>query len=207
MFSVGPIHPWAAWLVIGLFTSLSNIFWSVNCINDSNGIATLLVKMGHLKHVLCKLQCIVLKSWVLKYYACEMWPDFLSYAIFLIAGESWLECSRCWSFWTERGFCFPVSCCHSGAWSRCFESESILLSLLYLLVRADVISSHILQVNVSGGAIALGHPIGCSGARILVTLIHGLKRTGGKRGVAALCVGGGMGVAMCVEAVWSCIIP
>lgn len=54
-------------------------------------------------------------------------------------------------------------------------------------------------MNVSGGAIALGHPVGASGARILVTLLHGLKRTGGKKGVAALCVGGGMGIAMCVE--------
>ena len=56
-----------------------------------------------------------------------------------------------------------------------------------------------LQVNVNGGAIALGHPIGASGCRILVTLLHALARTGGKRGVAALCIGGGMGIAMCVE--------
>lgn len=55
-------------------------------------------------------------------------------------------------------------------------------------------------MNVSGGAIALGHPIGASGARILVTLLYALKRTGGKKGVAALCVGGGMGIAVCVEA-------
>ena len=59
----------------------------------------------------------------------------------------------------------------------------------------------IVQVNVSGGAIALGHPIGASGARILVTLLHGMQRTGAKKGVASLCVGGGMGVAMCVETV------
>ncbi|KAJ8026699.1 Acetyl-CoA acetyltransferase, cytosolic [Holothuria leucospilota] len=55
------------------------------------------------------------------------------------------------------------------------------------------------KVNISGGAIALGHPIGASGARILVTLLHALKRTNQKKGVAALCVGGGMGIAMCVE--------
>ena len=55
-------------------------------------------------------------------------------------------------------------------------------------------------MNVSGGAIALGHPIGASGARILVTLLYALKRTGRKKGVAALCVGGGMGIAVCVEA-------
>ena len=55
------------------------------------------------------------------------------------------------------------------------------------------------KVNVSGGAIALGHPIGASGCRILVTLLYALKRTGARRGVAALCIGGGMGIAMCVE--------
>jgi len=55
------------------------------------------------------------------------------------------------------------------------------------------------KVNVNGGAIALGHPIGASGARILVTLIHEMKKTGAKKGLATLCVGGGMGVAMCVE--------
>jgi acetyl-CoA C-acetyltransferase len=57
------------------------------------------------------------------------------------------------------------------------------------------------KVNIYGGAVALGHPIGCSGARILVTLLNGLKRTGGRRGVAALCVGGGEGIAMAVETV------
>lgn len=57
------------------------------------------------------------------------------------------------------------------------------------------------RVNVGGGAIALGHPIGASGCRVLVTLLYALKRTGGKRGVASLCVGGGMGVAMAVELV------
>lgn len=55
------------------------------------------------------------------------------------------------------------------------------------------------KVNVSGGAIALGHPLGASGCRVLVTLLHGLKRTQRRRGVAALCIGGGMGIAMCVE--------
>jgi acetyl-CoA C-acetyltransferase len=55
------------------------------------------------------------------------------------------------------------------------------------------------RLNIYGGAIALGHPIGCSGARILVTLLNGLRRTGGRRGVATLCVGGGEGIAMAVE--------
>jgi acetyl-CoA C-acetyltransferase len=56
------------------------------------------------------------------------------------------------------------------------------------------------KVNVHGGAIALGHPIGASGARILTTLVHALQARGGGRGAAALCVGGGMGTAMVVEA-------
>lgn len=57
------------------------------------------------------------------------------------------------------------------------------------------------KVNPRGGAIALGHPIGCSGNRILVTLLHFLKQNGGKRGIASLCIGGGMGIAMAVEMV------
>ncbi|KAM6185880.1 acetyl-CoA acetyltransferase, cytosolic [Rhynchocyon petersi] len=55
------------------------------------------------------------------------------------------------------------------------------------------------KINIQGGAIALGHPLGASGCRILVTLLHTLERTGRSRGVAALCVGGGMGIAMCVQ--------
>ena len=55
------------------------------------------------------------------------------------------------------------------------------------------------RVNVSGGACALGHPIGATGARILTTLVHGLRRRGGKRGIAALCIGGGEAVALAVE--------
>jgi len=57
------------------------------------------------------------------------------------------------------------------------------------------------KVNVNGGAIAIGHPIGASGARILTTLLHEMHRTDAKKGLATLCVGGGMGVAMCVEKV------
>ena len=55
------------------------------------------------------------------------------------------------------------------------------------------------KVNVNGGAIAIGHPIGASGCRILVTLLHEMQRRGSKRGIASLCIGGGMGVALCVE--------
>jgi acetyl-CoA C-acetyltransferase len=55
------------------------------------------------------------------------------------------------------------------------------------------------KLNICGGGVALGHPIGASGARVLTTLVHQLKRTGGRRGLAALCLGGGNSVAMVVE--------
>jgi acetyl-CoA C-acetyltransferase len=55
-------------------------------------------------------------------------------------------------------------------------------------------------VNVNGGAIAIGHPIGASGARVLNTLLFEMKRRGAKKGLATLCIGGGMGIALCVEA-------
>ena len=55
------------------------------------------------------------------------------------------------------------------------------------------------KVNVNGGAIALGHPVGASGARVLVTLLHEMQRRDAKKGLATLCIGGGMGIAMCLE--------
>jgi acetyl-CoA C-acetyltransferase len=55
------------------------------------------------------------------------------------------------------------------------------------------------KVNVNGGAIAIGHPIGASGARVLVTLLHEMQKRDAKKGLATLCIGGGMGIAMCVE--------
>jgi acetyl-CoA C-acetyltransferase len=55
------------------------------------------------------------------------------------------------------------------------------------------------KVNVNGGAIAIGHPIGASGARVLVTLLHEMQKRNAKKGIATLCIGGGMGIAMCVE--------
>ena len=55
------------------------------------------------------------------------------------------------------------------------------------------------KVNVNGGAIALGHPIGASGARILVTLLHEMQKRDAKKGLATLCIGGGMGIALTVE--------
>jgi acetyl-CoA acetyltransferase len=55
------------------------------------------------------------------------------------------------------------------------------------------------KVNPAGGAIALGHPLGCSGARIVTTLVHGLRRTKGRWGLAAMCIGVGQGIACVVE--------
>ncbi len=57
------------------------------------------------------------------------------------------------------------------------------------------------RVNVHGGAVSIGHPIGCSGARILVTLLHALRQRGKKTGIATLCIGGGEAVALAVELV------
>jgi acetyl-CoA C-acetyltransferase len=54
-------------------------------------------------------------------------------------------------------------------------------------------------VNVNGGAIAIGHPIGASGARVLTTLLYELQHSGKSKGLATLCIGGGMGIAVCVE--------
>ena len=55
------------------------------------------------------------------------------------------------------------------------------------------------KTNVHGGAVALGHPLGASGARILTTLVHALHKSGGKRGIAAICLGGGEAVAVAIE--------
>ncbi|HSG47528.1 MAG TPA: hypothetical protein VLA43_06950 [Longimicrobiales bacterium] len=55
------------------------------------------------------------------------------------------------------------------------------------------------KVNVNGGAIALGHPVGCSGARILTTLVHEMRRRGARRGLATMCIGVGQGIAVLVE--------
>ncbi len=63
----------------------------------------------------------------------------------------------------------------------------------------DILGLDVNKVNISGGAVALGHPIGASGARILTTLLYNLKRTGGRLGVASLCIGGGEAVAVVVE--------
>ena len=75
--------------------------------------------------------------------------------------------------------------------NEAFEAQSIAV-LKTLGIQEE-------KVNVNGGAIALGHPIGASGTRILVTLIHEMIKRDSKRGLATLCIGGGMGIAMCIE--------
>ncbi|MCA9299589.1 MAG: acetyl-CoA C-acyltransferase, partial [Phycisphaerales bacterium] len=75
-------------------------------------------------------------------------------------------------------------------------NEAFAAQVLCNIKSLDIAES---RLNVCGGGVALGHPIGASGARVLTTLVHQLHRTGGKRGVAALCLGGGNAVAMVVE--------
>lgn len=74
-------------------------------------------------------------------------------------------------------------------------------------VQAKLVQDHLgvpeTKININGGAVALGHPLGASGARVLVTLIHSLRRLNLVKGVAALCIGGGMGIAVAVEAIAS----
>ena len=77
-------------------------------------------------------------------------------------------------------------------------NEAFSVQLLAVLQQLGIDSA---KVNVNGGAVALGHPIGASGARILTTLLHALKQRGLKRGIASLCLGGGNGVALAVERV------
>lgn len=68
-----------------------------------------------------------------------------------------------------------------------------------MLRASELLFSQYLCSVSSGGSIAIGHPIGASGARILVTLLHTMKKRNVSKGVAALCVGGGMGIAVCVQ--------
>jgi len=78
-----------------------------------------------------------------------------------------------------------------------FELNEAFASQSLAVVRDLGVSAD--KVNVNGGSIALGHPIGASGCRVLVTLLHAMKKRGAKKGCVSLCIGGGMGIAMCVE--------
>jgi acetyl-CoA C-acetyltransferase len=77
-------------------------------------------------------------------------------------------------------------------------NEAFAAQVLAVLKEVPISSD---RLNVNGGAIALGHPIGCTGARIVVTLLHELERRGARRGLATLCVSGGMGMALAIERV------
>jgi acetyl-CoA acetyltransferase len=75
-------------------------------------------------------------------------------------------------------------------------NEAFAVQALAVLDDAPIAAD---RLNVNGGAIALGHPIGCTGARLVVTLLHELERRGASRGLATLCVSGGMGMALAIE--------
>jgi 3-oxoadipyl-CoA thiolase len=77
-------------------------------------------------------------------------------------------------------------------------NEAFAVQVLAVLDEAPIAAD---RLNVNGGAIALGHPIGCTGARLIVTLLHELERRGAKRGLATLCVSGGMGMALAIETI------
>jgi len=78
-----------------------------------------------------------------------------------------------------------------------FELNEAFAAQVLAVLRDEPIPSE--KLNVNGGAIALGHPIGCTGARILVTLLYEMQRRKARRGLATLCVSGGMGMAMAIE--------
>jgi acetyl-CoA C-acetyltransferase len=77
-------------------------------------------------------------------------------------------------------------------------NEAFAVQVLAVLAEAPIAAD---RLNVNGGAIALGHPIGCTGARLIVTLLHELERRGAKRGLATLCVSGGMGMALAIQTI------
>jgi acetyl-CoA C-acetyltransferase len=80
-----------------------------------------------------------------------------------------------------------------------FELNEAFAAQSLAVIKDLGLKDRMADINIHGGAVALGHPIGCSGARILVTLLHAMKQRGAKKGLAALCIGGGMGIAMTVE--------
>ena len=86
-----------------------------------------------------------------------------------------------------------------------FELNEAFAAQVLAVLRDEPIPSE--KLNVNGGAIALGHPIGCTGARILVTLLYEMQRRNARRGLATLCVSGGMGMAMGVEYDVTCDVP
>jgi len=80
-----------------------------------------------------------------------------------------------------------------------FELNEAFAAQSLAVIKELGLNDRMADVNIHGGAVALGHPIGCSGARILVTLLYAMKKRGARRGLAALCIGGGMGIALTVD--------
>ena len=93
-----------------------------------------------------------------------------------------------------KGFTFYASVGNVGEWESTVEAFAAQACAVNKELAIDPA-----KVNVNGGAIAIGHPIGASGCRILVTLLYEMQRREAKKGLAALCIGGGMGVSLAVE--------
>ena len=114
---------------------------------------------------------------------------------FLIKAVHPADANTCWVrliFWLLLLFCGILVLVLAKVARDNFAAQSVAV--------ANELGFDMDKVNVNGGAVALGHPIGASGCRILVTLLYEMKRRGSKYGLATLCVGGGMGVATIVEA-------
>ncbi|MFQ3292371.1 thiolase family protein, partial [Reinekea sp.] len=101
--------------------------------------------------------------------------------------------------------CAPIGAMNKALSKAGWKSEDVELAeineafaMVTMLGMQDVGLDHAIT-NISGGATALGHPLGCSGARIMVTLLHNMIRTGKTKGLAALCIGGGEGTAICLQ--------
>ena len=92
----------------------------------------------------------------------------------------------------NEAFAAQVIACQRAAASKSFAQEELGMSEAMGEFPVE-------KLNVHGGAIALGHPVGATGTRLILTLLRALKASGGRRGLATLCVGGGQGVAMVVE--------
>ena len=142
-----------------------------------------------------------------------IWSDFFA-TLWGLMGFFWDFFGILWDlmrsygiWWDLMGFFWDFFKLSKAKWSiedvDLFElNEAFAVSSIACIRDLGLIPG---KVNIHGGAIAIGHPIGASGCRIVVTLLHALERTGGKRGVAGLCIGGGMGIAMCIERPWGVI--
>jgi acetyl-CoA acetyltransferase len=97
-----------------------------------------------------------------------------------------------------RYFFCTHTCLRVSGFTHCNEIGSY--ELIYIDKYSPTCATLLLQVNPNGGAIALGHPLGCTGARQTATLLHELRRTGGRYGVVSMCIGTGMGAAAVFEA-------